>query len=234
MAYMRFHKGLAVAPGVRVNVSKSGPSLSLGPNGARVNIGPQGVRTTLGLPGSGVSVINRTSWSTMFQPHLTEAVMSNMDGMTKEQQRALMVKTTAASSLAGVTAQKAAFEAHIYAHRDELEDADKADVQDVRKILREAIETKEVQQTQQKKLFAALVIFGGGIMFVGLHPPDIRIIFGSLVVFSIAMMTPVGRRMMLLFYASIALVAVLAICAGVIGFGALLIWAMATAPASPY
>ncbi len=41
-------------PGVYVNLSKSGASLSLGPRGATGTIGPQGLRGTLGMPGTGL------------------------------------------------------------------------------------------------------------------------------------------------------------------------------------
>lgn len=68
MAYFRFHKSLGILPGLRVNLSKSGPSLSVGPVGLRLNVGPQGIRTTAGLPGSGLSVINRKSWRSMGAP----------------------------------------------------------------------------------------------------------------------------------------------------------------------
>lgn len=43
-----------VAPGVRVNLSKSGPSLTLGPKGGHVTYGPKGTTETVGLPGTGV------------------------------------------------------------------------------------------------------------------------------------------------------------------------------------
>jgi hypothetical protein len=52
----RFHRVLNVFPGlVRVNLSKSGTSLSVGPRGADVNIGPHGATTNAGLPGTGLS-----------------------------------------------------------------------------------------------------------------------------------------------------------------------------------
>ncbi len=51
----RFFKRFRVAPGLTVNLSKSGVSLSVGPRGARVTVGPRGVRTTVGIPGTGVS-----------------------------------------------------------------------------------------------------------------------------------------------------------------------------------
>ena len=51
----RFFKRINIAPGVSVNLSKSGPSLSFGPRGAKVTIGgTQGTRATVGIPGTGI------------------------------------------------------------------------------------------------------------------------------------------------------------------------------------
>jgi hypothetical protein len=53
---VRFRKSMKVLPGVRVNVSKTGVSTSLGGRGASVNLGTQGTRSfTLGIPGTGLS-----------------------------------------------------------------------------------------------------------------------------------------------------------------------------------
>lgn len=54
---MRFgrRKSIKVAPGVRINLSKSGVSTSLGPRGAKVNISKRGVRATTRIPGTGRS-----------------------------------------------------------------------------------------------------------------------------------------------------------------------------------
>ena len=53
---MRFRKIFSVLPGVRLNVSKSGVSTSLGGHGATVNVGADGRRyVTVGVPGSGLS-----------------------------------------------------------------------------------------------------------------------------------------------------------------------------------
>jgi hypothetical protein len=51
----RFHRILNIIPGVRVNVSKSGLSTSVGPRGADINIGRHGVTTNAGIPGTGLS-----------------------------------------------------------------------------------------------------------------------------------------------------------------------------------
>jgi len=52
---LRFQKRLQVLPGVRINLSKSGASASVGPRGADVNIGSHGVTTNAGIPGTGIS-----------------------------------------------------------------------------------------------------------------------------------------------------------------------------------
>jgi hypothetical protein len=51
----RFHRSFRILPGVRLNLSKSGLSASLGIRGAHVTVGAKGTRTSVGLPGTGLS-----------------------------------------------------------------------------------------------------------------------------------------------------------------------------------
>ena len=51
----RFQKRISILPGVRINLSKSGVSTSLGPRGADVDIGKDGVTANAGIPGTGLS-----------------------------------------------------------------------------------------------------------------------------------------------------------------------------------
>ena len=51
----RFQRRIKIAPGVRLNVSKSGVSTSVGTRGARVTFGDGKRRTTVGIPGTGLS-----------------------------------------------------------------------------------------------------------------------------------------------------------------------------------
>jgi hypothetical protein len=51
----RFQRRLRVLPGVRINLSKSGVSTSIGGRGAWLTIGRRRTRATLGLPGTGLS-----------------------------------------------------------------------------------------------------------------------------------------------------------------------------------
>lgn len=50
----RFFRRFRIAPGLQLNVSRSGPSLSMGPRGAKMTVGPRGTRTTVGIPGTGL------------------------------------------------------------------------------------------------------------------------------------------------------------------------------------
>lgn len=51
----RFWRRVKIAPGVTLNLSKSGGSISVGPRGAKLTVGPRGSRATVGLPGTGLS-----------------------------------------------------------------------------------------------------------------------------------------------------------------------------------
>ena len=53
---MRFRKSFKLFPGVRINLSGSGLSTSIGPKGATVNIKPgRAPRATVGILGAGIS-----------------------------------------------------------------------------------------------------------------------------------------------------------------------------------
>jgi Protein of unknown function (DUF4236) len=51
----RFRKRIKLFPGVHLNVSKRGYSISVGENGLTTNISRRGLRETVGLPGTGIS-----------------------------------------------------------------------------------------------------------------------------------------------------------------------------------
>ena len=51
-------------PGVRMNLSRSGPSLSFGVRGAHVTVGSKGVRRTVGVPGTGLFYTSTTGHHT--------------------------------------------------------------------------------------------------------------------------------------------------------------------------
>jgi Protein of unknown function (DUF4236) len=59
----RFRRTLRIVPGVRLNLSRSGPSVSLGPRGLHYTLGTKGTRVTAGIPGSGMSWTKYQSYS---------------------------------------------------------------------------------------------------------------------------------------------------------------------------
>ena len=69
----RFRKLLKITPGVWLNLSKSGTSLSVGGKGLTFNIGKKGTRATVGLPGSGLS------YST-YEPHAEPGTTKGKNG----------------------------------------------------------------------------------------------------------------------------------------------------------
>lgn len=51
----RFHHSIRLLPGMRLNLSKSGISTSVGTRGAWLTFGKRGTRATVGIPGTGIS-----------------------------------------------------------------------------------------------------------------------------------------------------------------------------------
>ncbi|MBD3179398.1 MAG: DUF4236 domain-containing protein [Candidatus Latescibacteria bacterium] len=57
----RFIRRKKILPGINLNLSKSGGSLSFGPRGAKLTVGTSGVRKTVGVPGTGLYYTDRKS-----------------------------------------------------------------------------------------------------------------------------------------------------------------------------
>jgi hypothetical protein len=51
----RYHRRLSILPGLRINLSRSGASVSVGLRGGWITVGHGQRRVTVGLPGSGLS-----------------------------------------------------------------------------------------------------------------------------------------------------------------------------------
>ena len=64
MGSLRFFRRVKLMPGLSLNFSKSGPSVSMGARGAHVTVGPRGVRRTVGLPGTGLFYTSRSGHHT--------------------------------------------------------------------------------------------------------------------------------------------------------------------------
>jgi Protein of unknown function (DUF4236) len=62
----RFRRSVRILPGIRLNLSRSGVSASVGVKGAHITVGHGKVRETVGLPGTGISY---TGTHSTHQPH---------------------------------------------------------------------------------------------------------------------------------------------------------------------
>ena len=60
---LRLFRRIKIAPGISINLSKSGLSASAGVRGAHVTLGPRGVRRTVGIPGTGIYYTENSSLS---------------------------------------------------------------------------------------------------------------------------------------------------------------------------
>lgn len=58
---LRFRRTIKIAPGVRINVTKTGVSARVGPRGAGVTVGTSGTTVSAGIPGAGLHVSEKVS-----------------------------------------------------------------------------------------------------------------------------------------------------------------------------
>src|ERR1700674_4024474 len=70
---LRFYRRVHLCPGLSVNLSRSGPSLSVGIRGAHVTVGRTGVTKTVGLPGTGLFYTSRQGTHTGYHSAKHEA-----------------------------------------------------------------------------------------------------------------------------------------------------------------
>ena len=61
MGHFRFRRRIRIAPGLHLNIGKTGISTSLGGRGFTLNIGRGKTRTTVGLLGTGLSYSESSS-----------------------------------------------------------------------------------------------------------------------------------------------------------------------------
>ncbi len=63
----RFRKSVKICKGVRINISKSGTSLSVGGAGHSVNFSSKGTKSTIGIPGTGLSYSTYTGTKSTYK-----------------------------------------------------------------------------------------------------------------------------------------------------------------------
>jgi len=88
---LRFRQSFQLFPGVRLNLSGSGISATIGIPGASVNVGGRGVRSTVGIPGSGLSYTSdltpRSTPSPAYRPGLAPPIKPSVAYWQSQQMR---------------------------------------------------------------------------------------------------------------------------------------------------
>ncbi len=87
----RLRKSVKILPGVRINLSKSGTSVSVGGRGFTTNVSKRGARTTLGIPGTGISYSHKhqTNTSNNSSREATISASNPSDGASRRRKLAL-------------------------------------------------------------------------------------------------------------------------------------------------
>jgi Protein of unknown function (DUF4236) len=62
----RFYRRINLFPGLSLNLSKSGPSVTVGMRGAHLTMGRRGITRTIGIPGTGIYYTSRSGCHTGF------------------------------------------------------------------------------------------------------------------------------------------------------------------------
>nr|VFJ98074.1 MAG: Protein of unknown function (DUF4236) [Candidatus Kentron sp. LFY] len=86
---MRFRKSVKIAPGVKINFSGSGASMTVGPRGASVNVSSRGTYLNAGIPGTGLSSRTRLSGAQNHQQFERERrrIEREQEKLAKERRR---------------------------------------------------------------------------------------------------------------------------------------------------
>jgi hypothetical protein len=75
---IRFYRRVRIFPGLSVNLSWSGPSLSFGMRGAHVTVGRSGITKTVGIPGTGIYYTSYSGYHAgIHSAHREQAALPN-------------------------------------------------------------------------------------------------------------------------------------------------------------
>lgn len=87
---LRFRKSIKLAPGIRMNLSGSGASWTLGPRGASIGVGKRGAFLNTGIPGTGFSSRTRLSGSSS----IPRAQLPRMAATSQTQQQTVSLRVS--------------------------------------------------------------------------------------------------------------------------------------------
>ena len=104
----RFFKRMNILPGVTLNLSKGGGSVSVGPRGAKLTVGTSGTRATVGLPGSGLfytTVLSLKKLGRLFGYSSDSDEREISDSIPQKKARSSSRKTTNTKRKSGAASQ---------------------------------------------------------------------------------------------------------------------------------
>lgn len=81
---LRLRKSIKIMPGLKINLSKSGASLTVGKAGACVNVSKRGTRATVGLPGTGISYSTQVSAHTSTRRATSKAAATPISALPEQ------------------------------------------------------------------------------------------------------------------------------------------------------
>ncbi len=101
MAYMRLFRRVRIEPGLTLNSTKHGPSISAGVRGAHVTIGRTGIRRTVGIPGTGIFYTSHAGYHSGIHsaPHLATGETVASAGRSSKSLLVMLVLCTILSLL---------------------------------------------------------------------------------------------------------------------------------------
>ncbi|MGH7815712.1 MAG: DUF4236 domain-containing protein [Candidatus Binataceae bacterium] len=100
MGNFRFYRRARIFPGLSVNISKSGPSLTFGVRGAHMTVGPRGVRKTVGIPGTGLYYTSQDGYhSGVHSAHVEQPISEQQQAAAHAAATAIVIVIVAAVAL---------------------------------------------------------------------------------------------------------------------------------------
>lgn len=121
---IRFRRTLKVAPGVKLNFSKSGVSTTVGPKGFHFTFGKRGVRRTVSIPGTGISEVDYIKKNeTEAQKEKKEKQEEHREARLEEKQQAGKDERSSARGDVEKKSRRGATEAAIQTGSSELRNA---------------------------------------------------------------------------------------------------------------
>lgn len=192
----RFRKSFKLAPGVRVNVSKRGASLSLGGRGFTTNLSSRGVRQTFSIPGTGMSWSKTHGTSATARPRASAEIARAQ--REARYQEALREAEAAESQIRDIVdawrqmpdiPDRAAFEMALQLRPySPTPEPLLPDMSIEERKVRKGVQRESAAQHSLRPLYIALAVLIGGLVLTGLTDEGA---FGALVLLGFLVYVPI-------------------------------------------